>query len=102
MQARDEARYWEALERRLDEGIVEDREVILRLPSLGLDLLGLNVHTFTTSSMDHLDDVDEVQTVEADAEDALPPDGLLTAPDADDTEESGGDAPYADGTPSHH
>lgn len=86
MRARDTARYLAAWERLLDKGIVTDREVTFDLPSLDLDLLGLNVHTVVRSWQSYLDEVGEAPMVDAlpdEVEDALPPDGPLPGQEVD-------------------
>ncbi len=73
-------RFLELAERMLDKGIVEEREVVVHLPLLDLDVVGVHVRSFVQSYAPYSVDV-EIFEVERDADD------IVDADDAYDADE---------------
>lgn len=90
-------RFLEAWEWSLDESVMQKRQVRVRVPLLGIDLLRIDVYTVMASSARYPEDA---QTVEPDTEDALLPAAIPSAPEAGDPEGSDNTS-LADMPPSH-
>jgi hypothetical protein len=75
MRTPDDAEFLDDFERSLERGIVEDREITVRLPLLGMDLLGISFRRFVASSKTYLVDLNGVD--QEDGEDVLPPDNVI-------------------------
>lgn len=74
-------RFLELAERMLDKGIVEEREVVVHLPLLDIDVVGVQVHSFVRSYAPYSVDAEMLESeleIEVDAED------IVDADDADD------------------
>jgi hypothetical protein len=100
MSTHDSIWFLEVLERTLDEGLIQEGQVRVTVPLLGIDVASVDFWAFVASCEKYLNYAHALEQVAEDAPlvNTVAADGLPTAPDGDNVVESD-PTPAADAMP---